>query len=404
VFYVPGREVLPEQRYAVEVFEEGSCSAPGSLGAARFPESGSLSLGARTTGNVRLVLVPVRYDTDGSRRLPDTSTEHVADMTGLLGAVFPVSGLEVSVRKPVATEESDFGDILNQLIQLRELDDPPSDVAYFGLVNMAPTMEEYCRGGCVAGVATFGTPAGAAAAGVGIGFRGPAQETFVHELGHIHRLMHSPCGGASGPDPNYPYRSGRLGSWGYDARTGLLIDPNAERRDFMSYCDPSWISDYNYQALVDRLALVNGRRYSDKSSELADYVAAPSAASASSEAVFASDPSSGSGSATAAADSEDAPIRVYRTLRAKPGRALRWGAPLATRRTPPGEAEEAKVFDGSGNVVATITVFRQELSDEQGAFWFVPQPEPAWERVQVRGEKPVEWGLSPEVKPFSPAN
>ena len=54
------------------------------------------ALEARTTGSVRVVLVTIRYDTDGSQRLPDTSTGHLAEMSGLLGAVFPVSGLDVT--------------------------------------------------------------------------------------------------------------------------------------------------------------------------------------------------------------------------------------------------------------------------------------------------------------------
>jgi hypothetical protein len=379
-FYVSGDEVRRDQSFAVEVFEEGPCNAAGVLGAARFPAEGSSPLGVRATGSVRVVLVPIRYDGDGSGRLPDVGLEHQRDMAAHLEAVFPVSGVELTVRDAVATRERDFGDVLNQLVQLRELDDPPSDVTYFGLVNMAATMDEYCHGGCVAGVATFGTPAGSAAVGIGIGFRGPAQETFVHEIGHVHRLMHAPCGGASGADPKFPYPGAELGSWGYDARQGLLIDPASTHRDFMSYCDPAWISDYNYQALVERLALVNGRRYSDSSSELADY-RAPTTPGVSARAGL--------------------PV-AHRTLRSRPGGELHWGVPIATRRAPPGESEQAEVLDRAGRVLTEVTVYRQELSDEQGVLWFLPQPEATWHSVRVRGQAPIAWELSPRVRAFDP--
>jgi hypothetical protein len=399
-FYVAGKEVRHDQDFAVEVFEEGPCDAPGVLGTPRYPADGVAPLRARATGSVRVVLVPIRYDGDGSRRLPDVGPEHQGALREQLAAYFPVSGVEMTVRASVATREDDFGDVLNQLVQLRELDDPPSDVTYFGLVNMADTMDEYCHGGCVAGVATFGTPAGSAAVGVGIGFRGPAQETFVHELGHVHRLMHAPCGGASGADPRYPYAGALLGSWGYDAREGLLIDPSSNHRDFMSYCDPAWISDYNYQMLVERIALVNGRRYSDSSSDLADYRApnAPGVRPQGGE-------SEALGEASAAADhsaSSAAIPTAYRTLRLRPGGELHWGVPLATRRTPPGEAEQAEVLDRAGRVVTEVTVYRQVLSDEQGVLWFLPQPESGWKRVRVRGQAPISWDLSPRVRPFDP--
>jgi hypothetical protein len=394
-FYVSGKDVRHEQSFAVEVFEQGPCDAPGTLGAPRYPTEGDAPLRARATGSVRVVLVPIRYDGDGSGRLPDLGPDHQRELREQLTAFFPVTGVELSVRTAVATREDDFGDVLNQLVQLRELDDPPSNVTYFGMVNMANTMDDYCHGGCVAGVATFGTPAGSAAAGVGIGFRGPAQETFVHELGHVHRLMHAPCGGASGADPSYPYAGALLGSWGYDARQGLLIDPASNHRDFMSYCDPAWISDYNYQALVERIALVNGRRYSDSSSDLADYKEPTTpGVRAQGEPREAAQPSTETSSAALPS--------AYRSLRLRPAGELHWGVPLATRRAPPGEAEQAAVLDRSGRVVTEITVYRQLLSDDQGVLWFLPQPEAGWHRVRVLGQAPISWELSPRVQAFDP--
>ena len=76
----------------------------------------------------------------------------------------------------------------------------------------------------------------------------------MHELGHNHGREHAPCG-VSG-DANYPYNGGSIGVYGYDLLTGQLFSPN-EHADMMSYCDPTWISDYNFLALFDRVRSVN---------------------------------------------------------------------------------------------------------------------------------------------------
>ena len=78
----------------------------------------------------------------------------------------------------------------------------------------------------------------------------------MHEIGHNHGRAHAPCGAAAGPDPEFPYRGGTIGGWGYDERRRGLVRPNAF--DFMGYCQPRWISDYNYTALWERIIAVNG--------------------------------------------------------------------------------------------------------------------------------------------------
>ena len=50
-------------------------------------------------------------------------------------------------------------------------------------------------------------------------------------------------------DPDYPYRDGNIGVYGYDARSGALVDPSTP--DLMSYCHPQWISDYNFKKALE---------------------------------------------------------------------------------------------------------------------------------------------------------
>jgi hypothetical protein len=72
--------------------------------------------------------------------------------------------------------------------------------------------------------------------------------TPVHELGHNMGRNHAPCGGASGVDPSYPVASGHLDAQGYDPSTGRVLAAGTYY-DIMSYCDPVWVSAYNYKAV-----------------------------------------------------------------------------------------------------------------------------------------------------------
>ena len=90
-------------------------------------------------------------------------------------------------------------------------------------------------------------------------------ETFAHEVGHIFDnvgLRHSPnqppqqdrncVGQPAGPDPAYPnypaLATGSIGVTGFDATRLQLLMPG-QTYDFMSYCEPSWISPFNYNRI-----------------------------------------------------------------------------------------------------------------------------------------------------------
>ena len=78
--------------------------------------------------------------------------------------------------------------------------------------------------------------------------------TFVHEVGHSMNLFHAPCGGARGPDPNFPHDSGGIGWFGWDPRKNSLVDADGTF-DFMGYCGllglPEWVSDYHFERAMD---------------------------------------------------------------------------------------------------------------------------------------------------------
>lgn len=78
---------------------------------------------------------------------------------------------------------------------------------------------------------------------------GSASEVMAHELGHNFGRRHAPCGGASAPDPAFPYAGGVTGAYGYDMFSGTLRPPTM--RDLMGYCAPAWISDYTWSGILN---------------------------------------------------------------------------------------------------------------------------------------------------------
>jgi hypothetical protein len=361
-FEIPGALIGPNSEYSVEVLEVQPCAAiEGEEAGARFPQVGRVNFAARVTGPTKVMLVPVRYDADGSGRLPDLSDEHVEEMRQLLASQFPVTDAIFTIREPVGTTQTDLGSMLNQMMSLRSNDGPPGDVSYYGLVRQAETFRDYCNGSCVTGIASFarGSDGGS---GMGIGYTGYAGETFVHEMGHIYQRPHSPCGGPANPDPQFPYSEGSIGSWGYDRIAGELIDPADGYKDLMGYCGPVWISDYVYQLLVDRVAVLNDN-----------------------ERVV----------------TLDATPRNYWTLLIDPAQKGRWGLPLSLSGAPAGDRETATVVDDAGQPLLQIPVYRVELGDSGEQLVYVPEPHGGWHSV-VLGSGLVHGFSEPlTVSPFS---
>lgn len=145
---------------------------------------------------------------------------------------FPLKTVQRTVRAPyVFTGDftnaySGWNDLLSQISALRFADG--STDYYFGFIRNG--------GGGIAGLGFLGSPIA-----VGLDYYG---HVVPHELGHNFGLPHAPCGPVSQVDSNYPYAGGEIGTFGIDLDFQQLIP--ATMKDLMSYCHPSWISDYNY--------------------------------------------------------------------------------------------------------------------------------------------------------------
>ncbi len=209
---------------------------------------------------VRLVLIPIRYQDGATDYLPDTGEVQLQLYRALLEATYPgafdlVLHAELAWDDPFTwTGNFDFGDLNGELVDLKASEGEPPESYYYALVAPAESYSAYCGGSCVTGQSyEVSDPESADyRVGGGMGFTGESSAwTMVHELGHMFGRSHTGCD-VSLDDRDYPYDDGMLGSWGLDPRSGAWIDP-AATADFMGYCDPTWVSDYTWNGLYERI-------------------------------------------------------------------------------------------------------------------------------------------------------
>lgn len=264
-FEVPAEQLTKDVTFSVALTAPDGEAATGNE-PARFPQDGSQkALAAEASGKIKIVLVPVKYDADGSGRTPDVSATQVARYKQTFMARYPATDVEITVHAPwswttpIAGNGNGFQTVLRGITQLRQQERPANDVYYYGALAPAPSMSSFCGGGCVTGLSTVVDSPSTSylRASVGVGFPGQdAADTMAHEVGHAHGREHAPCGGAQGVDPDFPYSGGAIGVWGYDIFAKAFISPT-KGRDMMGYCPNEWVSDYTYAALFDRISALN---------------------------------------------------------------------------------------------------------------------------------------------------
>ncbi len=266
-FQIPGASIGPDFSFRVELLQP-ELQSQGPNPGSHYPAAGYASPNTVSVGQtLKIVLVPIQYGADGSNRLPDTSEAMIQGYEDWFYAMYPAPQLDLTVREPVQYDQdvspNGYGwqELLGAVGQLRQQDGAAFEVYYYGIFAPAQSLGQYCGGGCVAGLGNLGGPGDAyARAAIGLGFGddggATAWETAVHEIGHTHGRQHSPCGGAQGTDPQYPYPGAKIGVWGYNLVTQKLYDP-AAFTDVMGYCMPIWVSDFTYVGFVDRMKAVN---------------------------------------------------------------------------------------------------------------------------------------------------
>lgn len=209
-----------------------------------FPSTGTPgAIDVRDVAPLRLTFVPIvqRFDKALVGNISDANKDQfLFDARRML----PLMDIDAQIHAPYTTADSieltsndgnaEWLRVLSEMNALRIAE--ASVRHYFGVVKVSYN----------SGVAGYGYVPGRAV--VGWDYLPSGRNVAAHELTHNFGRLHAPCGGAGGPDPNFPYAGGTIGAYGLDMTTTTIRPPSSF--DLMGYCSNPWISDYNYVAAM----------------------------------------------------------------------------------------------------------------------------------------------------------
>ncbi len=255
-FKLPMAWVKPGYAYHVDV-DPVDLNPNNATAAVRFPSTDKQPFNFVPVSKLEVTVVPIEYRPYQSSQSFLPKTDDISYLTELPVKVFPVSKINYHnhanfTYTPTSAEENldqilGWINLLADLTAVHAMEDPTGIKNYYGLVNVFGA--HGCDGGCITGIGWLGgtgknkTAAGWSGSDAD---RQAASETMVHEIGHNFNRKHVVCTGSEdNPDLDYPYANGAIGQFGLDVIKGTLFQPDSYY-DFMSYCDPTWTSDYTY--------------------------------------------------------------------------------------------------------------------------------------------------------------
>lgn len=241
--------------YQVELWEtEAGAGAALEEGLHTNPAEGPELIGFETVPmQIKVVLVPIEYN----GKLPNLTAEIEQQVVNNLYEQNPTTEILHEIHSPLPYESNltNLGSLLPVMSQLRSAEGADPNVYYHALVDVGSVSL-----GGVLGISQLASAnqsdssSRVSATVLWSANPGVGADTFTHETGHAQGLFHVECpnGGAAGPDPAYPHENGRIGNWGFGIRRFLMYDPD-DAYDYMSYCGPSWVSDWTWNKTYQRI-------------------------------------------------------------------------------------------------------------------------------------------------------
>ncbi len=266
--------VVPGMEYVVQLHEvdEGVAASAAGLEVGRWqtpPEFEAVGIQPEPM-ELKIVFVPYHHQFQNIDRIADTSDATMKLIVDTLFQQNAVTEVNWEVHAPLvwAQPMENLGSVLGPIAALRDNELAFPNVYYHALFPVP--------NGGVAGVAGIASVPGpgkgegmsrvsATALGQGVNF---AAGVVLHEVGHNQGMAHvfCPFAEAAGPDPSYPYTNGVIGQWGFGLLDLQLYAPDSYR-DYMSYCDPSWVSTWSWRKSFERTRVLTSWDYEGESSD-----------------------------------------------------------------------------------------------------------------------------------------
>ena len=234
---VPGSVVMPGVEMVVEIDPNQTLDPALSI-VSRLPQTGRTALDVRSVPPFELTLIPFLWEENPDRSVV-TQTEGLSsesDLFRLTRDILPVREFRLTVHEPVMTSVDPTSDSERQLGPQTELIYAMEGAKGYYMGIFRSVGESGLQG--IARISGFTS------------LSILDENVIAHELGHNLSLLHAPGCGAGGPDPEYPYEDGSIGSWGYDFLNESLVSPATS--DIMTYCDFQWIGDYSFARALAR--------------------------------------------------------------------------------------------------------------------------------------------------------
>lgn len=247
---IPADEVVTGMTVSADV-DPANAIAEGSETDNSFPLSGTpLALDVRQVSTMKVTFVPIKQPTPVVGNITESNKIAVLDYAK---RVYPFDTVDVQIHAVYnygtdlngQSYDSGWSTLLSNIAAMRTAEGV-TDRYYYGVAHPA-----YNSGGT--GLGQVGGPNA-----IGMDFTGlvnPSTNyynmTIAHEWGHNFGRRHVNCGGPANADLNYPHDAATsIGVHGYDNAYGVLRRAT-DFKEFMSYCQPLWISDYTYKAVLD---------------------------------------------------------------------------------------------------------------------------------------------------------
>ena len=228
---IPSYVIQPGLEMVIEIDPDGTLDSE-LLATRRIPETGRLDVAVSAMPLFDLTLVPFvwtqTHDSSKVRLIEAMETDpENHEMLQRTRTLLPIGDIKVTAHEAVLSSSNDVHDLYHEMSAIRALE---GGTGYF--MGILPP-------------AYSGNASGVALRPGKVSVSSASGSTIAHELGHNLSLRHAPCGKPGFPDGRYPYPDGSIGAWGYDFQNGGTVVPTSHK-DLMSYCGPSWISDYHF--------------------------------------------------------------------------------------------------------------------------------------------------------------